>query len=74
MKRKGPPPIPPRDRAITPRQREVWALLAQGLPNKVIARRLGMSVGTVKVHLSRLYVRTGAVGRTQAALMYRYAA
>lgn len=48
------------------RQQEVLALLAQGLTNKEIARRLGISPATVKIHVARLVSWLGAVNRTDA--------
>ncbi len=45
--------------ALTPREREVLALLALGHSNKVIARDLGLSPDTVKDHLSRLFAKLG---------------
>lgn len=53
---------------LSPRQRQVLALLLQGMPNKVIARRLGMAEGTVKTHLNTLYRVIGAHNRAQAIL------
>ena len=52
--------------SLTPREIEVLQLLAEGLPNKGIARRLGISEHTVKVHLWRLFRRLGVKSRTQA--------
>jgi DNA-binding NarL/FixJ family response regulator len=46
----------------------VLALLASGLANKQIARRLGISEKTVKGHLTNLFQRIGVSDRTQAAL------
>ena len=43
-------------------------LVAEGLPNKLIARRLGISEGTVKAHLTSVYQAIGVTDRTQAAL------
>ena len=40
--------------------------LAQGAPNKVIARRLAISPNTVKTHLARLFDKLGAANRTEA--------
>ncbi|MFN3987795.1 MAG: response regulator [Rhodocyclaceae bacterium] len=54
--------------SLSPRQRQVLALLLQGMPNKVIARRLGMAEGTVKTHLNTLYRVIGAHNRAQAIL------
>jgi DNA-binding NarL/FixJ family response regulator len=53
---------------LTPREREVLAMVAQGLPNKLIARRLEISEKTVKAHLTRIFERLGVSDRTQAAL------
>jgi DNA-binding NarL/FixJ family response regulator len=56
------------DPELTPREREVLALLADGLPNKLIARRLEISEKTVKAHLTNIFHRIGVSDRTQAAL------
>jgi DNA-binding NarL/FixJ family response regulator len=53
---------------LTPREREVLGLVRQGLANKQIARRLGISERTVKAHLTSTFHRIGVVDRTQAAL------
>jgi DNA-binding NarL/FixJ family response regulator len=53
------------------REEEVLGLLAQGLPNKLIARRLEISERTVKGHLTRIFERIGVTDRTQAALWAR---
>lgn len=53
---------------LTPREGEVLALLADGLPNKLIARRLEISEKTVKAHLTRIFQQIGVTDRTQAAL------
>jgi len=58
----------PAPAALTPREREVLALLADGLPNKQIARRLGISEKTVKAHLTRVFAALDVTDRTQAAL------
>jgi len=54
--------------ALSEREREVLALVAQGLPNKLISRRLGISEKTVKAHLTSVYRQIGVTDRTQAAL------
>lgn len=54
--------------ALTPREREVLALVALGLPNKTIARRLSISEKTVKAHLTRVFTVLGVSDRTSAAL------
>jgi DNA-binding NarL/FixJ family response regulator len=53
---------------LTPREREVLALVRKGLANKQIARRLGISDRTVKAHLTSVFQRIGVLDRTQAAL------
>jgi len=54
------------DILLTPRELEVLTLLAEGLPNKAIARRLGISVHTAKFHVGALMDKLDAVGRTDA--------
>jgi len=56
---------------LSVREEEVLGLLAQGLPNKLIARRLEISERTVKGHLTRIFERIGVTDRTQAALWAR---
>jgi DNA-binding NarL/FixJ family response regulator len=51
---------------LTSREHEVLDLLGQGLSNKQIARRLGISEHTVKFHVSALYAKLGAASRTDA--------
>jgi DNA-binding NarL/FixJ family response regulator len=53
---------------LTPRESEVLTLVRQGLANKQIARRLGISERTVKAHLTSAFQRIGVADRTQAAL------
>src|SRR5687767_4721508 len=52
--------------ALTPRESEVLALLADGLSNKTIARALGISDETVKFHLTAIFGKLGASNRTDA--------
>ncbi len=54
--------------ALSPREREVLALLRQGMPNKLIARRLGISEKTVKSHLTSIFRQIGVTDRVQAIL------
>ena len=56
------------DVELSPREREVLQLVLDGLANKQIARRLGISEKTVKGHLTNLFQRIGVTDRTQAAL------
>jgi DNA-binding NarL/FixJ family response regulator len=52
--------------ALTPREREVLALVAEGLPNKAIATTLGISDQTVKFHVAAIIGKLGAANRTDA--------
>jgi DNA-binding NarL/FixJ family response regulator len=56
------------DHKLTGREREVLLMVRDGLPNKSIARRLGISERTVKAHLTNVFQRLGVTDRTQAAL------
>jgi DNA-binding NarL/FixJ family response regulator len=56
---------------LSGREREVLALVAEGMPNKLIARRLEISEKTVKGHLTRIYAQIGVSDRTQAAIWAR---
>jgi DNA-binding NarL/FixJ family response regulator len=53
---------------LTTRELEVLRLLRDGMPNKSIARQLGITEATVKAHLSSAFQRLGVRDRTQAAL------
>ncbi|MGZ8692989.1 MAG: response regulator [Gaiellaceae bacterium] len=53
---------------LSEREREVLQLLVEGLPNKLIARRLQISEKTVKSHLTRIFRELDVTDRTQAAL------
>jgi DNA-binding CsgD family transcriptional regulator len=54
------------DTALTRRELEVLALMAEGASNKAIARRLGISVHTAKFHVGSLLDKLDATGRTDA--------
>lgn len=54
------------DQPLTPRERDVIALLAEGLSNKEIGGRLGISPDTVKFHVGRVIDKLDATGRTDA--------
>lgn len=54
--------------ALSVRQKEVLALLAQGLPNKVIARQLNLSENTVRIHVGAVFAHFGVNSRTAAVL------
>ena len=51
---------------MTPRERQVLALLGDGLSNRRIAERLGISEHTVKFHLASVYGKLGAATRAEA--------
>ena len=59
-------PLDTPQEALTPREIEVVELLAEGLPNKAIAARLGISDQTVKFHVASIYGKLGAANRTDA--------
>jgi DNA-binding NarL/FixJ family response regulator len=59
-------PGEPADDLLTAREQEVLDLISQGLPNKLIARSLGISEHTVKFHVSSIYAKLGASNRTEA--------
>lgn len=54
--------------SLTPREVEMVKMVAQGLRNKVIADRLSISEGTVKVHLHNIYEKFGVDGRLELLL------
>ncbi|HEV7394810.1 MAG TPA: response regulator transcription factor [Burkholderiales bacterium] len=56
---------------LTPRELEVLTLLAEGLPNKLIGRRLKISSGTIKVHISNIFRALHVSSRLQAVLLAR---
>jgi DNA-binding NarL/FixJ family response regulator len=53
---------------VSPREREVLGLLLDGMPNKLIARQLGISEKTVKAHLTSIFRQIGVTDRVQAIL------
>jgi DNA-binding NarL/FixJ family response regulator len=66
--------LTPRDESenpvgLTGRQYQVVQCLRKGLPNKIIARELGMTEGTVKVHVRQIMRKLGATNRTQIAIL-----
>lgn len=54
---------------LTPREREVLALVAAGCANKDIARQLAVSEETVKHHLTRMFAKVGASNRVELAML-----
>ena len=60
-------------RVLTAREYEIAGLVAQGLSNKHIARRLTISEGTVKIHLHNTFEKLGGANRTSLAVRMRNA-
>ncbi len=56
---------------MTPRQLDVLALLMRGLPNKSIARELGLTEGTIKIHLAATLRALAVRNRTEAVVRAR---
>lgn len=63
------PVAPSGNVALTAREHDVLRLLAQGLPNKEIARRLAISEHTVKFHINAVLGKLGAQSRTEAVVL-----
>jgi two-component system nitrate/nitrite response regulator NarL len=53
--------------ALSHRERQVATLVCDGLSNKMIARKLGISEGTVKIHLHNIYTNVGISSRNVLA-------
>ena len=68
-------PSPPRAldgaslQALSPREIEVLGMIAEGLGNKIIARRLGISEHTVKFHIGSIFTKLNASSRTEAVMI-----
>jgi DNA-binding NarL/FixJ family response regulator len=58
---------------LEPREREILELVAEGLPNAAIGRRLHLSEMTVKTYVSRILTKLGCANRVQAALLAHHA-
>lgn len=65
-----PPADPALDQLLTQRQREVLERLREGKSNKQIAHELGLSEGTVKIHMTAIFKSLGVRNRTQAAMAF----
>lgn len=63
-----PRPVERGGEGLSPREQEVLALLAEGLPNKLVADRLGISEHTAKFHVNALFDKLGATTRTEAVV------
>ena len=61
-------PVPRRFQTLTDREREIVALVSDGLDNQAIARRLYLSEGTVRNHISAILAKTNLANRTQLAV------
>ncbi len=64
------PPTPP-STPLSPRKLDVLRLLLEGLPNKTIAARLGLSENTIKVHVAGIYAELNVHNRVQAVMRAR---
>jgi two-component system nitrate/nitrite response regulator NarL len=62
-------PPPPALAELTPREREILCHLAEGQSNKVIARNLGISDGTVKLHVKAILRKLAVHSRVEAAVI-----
>ena len=62
------PSVEPLRDALTPREREVLEMLAEGLSNKEIAWRIKISEHTVKFHIASIFGKLGASTRTEAVM------
>ncbi|CAM5207187.1 Helix-turn-helix transcriptional regulator OS=Lysinibacillus sphaericus OX=1421 GN=LS41612_15295 PE=4 SV=1 [Lysinibacillus sphaericus] len=58
-----------RHEVLTPREKEVFDLLAKGVTNREIANMLNLSAGTIRVYLSTIYQKLGVKSRSQAILL-----
>jgi two-component system nitrate/nitrite response regulator NarL len=68
----GPPlPHPPGKSQLTPREQAVFKLLSEGLPNKLIARILGLALSTVKIHVHHILEKLNVQNRTEVAIRGR---
>ena len=54
---------------LTEREKQIWALVSHGLPNKEIARSLNVSSRTVEFHLNNIFKKLGVSSRTSVALL-----
>ena len=66
VSRQAQAPVELADIDLTPRERDVLVLMAEGASNKAIARQLGISVHTAKFHVGSLLDKLDATGRTDA--------
>jgi two-component system nitrate/nitrite response regulator NarP len=57
-------------KALSSRELEIALLISRSLSNKDIAREMGLSLGTVKVHVHNIYVKLGEKGRHRIIVRY----
>ena len=55
-------------RSLTKREKDVFSLVSQGLANKVVASQLGVTEGTVKIHLHNIYQKLKVANRVELIL------
>lgn len=55
---------------LTPRERDILRLIADGHANKQIARTLGISINTVRTHLHNVFLKLGAANRAEAVARF----
>ncbi|MEU3793974.1 response regulator transcription factor [Streptomyces fructofermentans] len=63
------PALPPELASLSPRERDILALIGEGLTNREIGKKLYLSEKTVKNHISRLLAKLGVQRRVQAAVL-----
>ena len=56
---------------LSTQQYRALELAAQGLSNEAIAKEMGLKVATVKVHLTKVFLKLGVFNRVQAVLIYQ---
>jgi DNA-binding NarL/FixJ family response regulator len=56
---------------LTDRQQQIATLVCDGFSNKIIARKLGVTEGTVKIHLHMIYKKLGVPSRTHLIIRFR---
>jgi DNA-binding NarL/FixJ family response regulator len=66
-------PLPPSAfNALTPREKQIAYLAAQGLTNRQISAETGLSINTISNHLKRVYAKLGVQSRTELAWRLQY--
>ena len=64
------PAVADRVGQLTPHEREILSMLALGLPNHEIAKRLALTAQALKYQVSSIYHKLGVTNRTEAAVLY----